>query len=75
MPTRVLIVDDDRGVRDALRQLLEYEGHEVQSVTSGAEALEAALLVIDSLRSHAAFVDKIDTSRCDPKERAEPTGP
>ncbi|HEY2823931.1 MAG TPA: sigma-54 dependent transcriptional regulator, partial [Gemmatimonadales bacterium] len=39
MGRRVMVVDDERGVRDALRQLLEYEGVEVRTATSGAEAL------------------------------------
>jgi two-component system nitrogen regulation response regulator NtrX len=37
----VLVVDDEKGVREALRQLLEYEGTEVRTVASGAEALGA----------------------------------
>jgi two-component system nitrogen regulation response regulator NtrX len=36
---RVLVVDDEKGVREALRQLLEYEGVEVRTVASGAEAM------------------------------------
>ncbi|MBI2537718.1 MAG: sigma-54-dependent Fis family transcriptional regulator, partial [Gemmatimonadetes bacterium] len=40
MARRVLVVDDEKGVREALRQLLEYEGVEVRTVTSGPEALE-----------------------------------
>ena len=40
MARRVLVVDDEKGVREALRQLLEYEGIEVRTVTSGPEALE-----------------------------------
>jgi two-component system nitrogen regulation response regulator NtrX len=41
MGRRVLVVDDERGVRDALRQLLEYENVEVRTATSGAEGLAA----------------------------------
>jgi two-component system nitrogen regulation response regulator NtrX len=41
MGRRVLVVDDERGVRDALRQLLEYENVEVRTATSGTEALVA----------------------------------
>src|SRR3970040_2918839 len=40
MASRVLVIDDEKGVREALRQLLEYEGIEVRTVTSGPEALE-----------------------------------
>jgi two-component system nitrogen regulation response regulator NtrX len=40
MGRRVLVVDDEKGVREALRQLLEYEGIEVKLANSGAEGLE-----------------------------------
>jgi two-component system nitrogen regulation response regulator NtrX len=36
-----MVVDDETGVREAMRQLLEYERIEVRTVASGAEALEA----------------------------------
>jgi DNA-binding NtrC family response regulator len=39
--TRVLVVDDDAGVRNFLRMLLELEGYEVVTVGNGNEALEA----------------------------------
>ena len=39
MSRRVLIVDDEAGIRAALTQLLEYEGYEVKAVASGREAL------------------------------------
>ncbi len=35
----ILVVDDEDGVRRALRQLLEYEGHEVREAGAGGEAL------------------------------------
>ena len=41
MARRVLVVDDEKGVREALRQVLEYEGIEVRAVASGPEALSA----------------------------------
>lgn len=36
---RILIVDDEDGIRRVLSQLLEYEGHEVRSAASAAECL------------------------------------
>ncbi len=39
MSRRVLIVDDEAGIRAALAQLLEYEQYEVKAVASGKEAL------------------------------------
>jgi two-component system nitrogen regulation response regulator NtrX len=39
MSRRVLIVDDEQGIRAALGQLLEYEGYEVRSVGSAGEGI------------------------------------
>jgi two-component system nitrogen regulation response regulator NtrX len=39
MGRRVLVVDDEQGVREALRQILEYEGIEVRAAASGDEAI------------------------------------
>ncbi len=60
---------------DAFSRSVASRQKPIVSGEEGAEALEAAILVIDSLRSHAAFVDEIDTGLRDSKERAEPTGP
>jgi CheY-like chemotaxis protein len=39
---RVLVVDDDAGVRDALGELLQLCGHEVNVAADGLAAVEAA---------------------------------
>jgi len=39
---RVLLVEDDAGVRDATRMLLSVEGYRVRAVASGEEALRSA---------------------------------
>ncbi|MFO7892929.1 MAG: sigma-54 dependent transcriptional regulator [Longimicrobiales bacterium] len=36
---RILVVDDEEGIRHVLRQVLEYEGHEVRTASGGSEAL------------------------------------
>ena len=36
---RILVVDDEEGIRHVLRQVLEYEGHEVSTASGGGEAL------------------------------------
>jgi two-component system nitrogen regulation response regulator NtrX len=36
---RILVVDDEEGIRKVLRQLLEYEGHDVALASGGGEAL------------------------------------
>ena len=37
---QILLVDDEPTVRDAIRILLQSDGHKVKTVSSGAEALE-----------------------------------
>src|SRR5581483_11131846 len=39
-PMRVLVVDDDRAVREALRRALSLAGYEVQLAEGGAQALD-----------------------------------
>jgi len=39
MNRRILVVDDEQGIRAALGQLLEYEGYEVRSVSNAAEGI------------------------------------
>lgn len=40
LETKVLLVDDDAAVRNALRRVLEHRGYNVFACSSGAEALE-----------------------------------
>jgi len=39
---RLLIVDDEKSIREALVQVFEYEGHEVRGSEDGMDALKAA---------------------------------
>jgi two-component system response regulator VicR len=41
MPSRILIVDDDRAILAALQRLLEREGYQVQSALTAEEAMTA----------------------------------
>ncbi len=50
---RILIVDDETSIRDALRQLFEYEDHEVRAASDGDEALSAA----EEFRPDLTFLD------------------
>ncbi|MDQ3906501.1 MAG: response regulator, partial [Actinomycetota bacterium] len=38
---RILVVDDDRAVRDSLRRSLQFNGYTVQLAGDGQQALEA----------------------------------
>ena len=40
---RILIIDDERLIRHALRDILEYEQHEVAEAEDGTAGLKAAL--------------------------------
>ncbi len=53
MSRRVLIVDDEPGIRGALSQLLEYEGYDVKAVASGKEGLAA----YETFRPQLTFLD------------------
>ena len=53
MTRRVLIVDDEKGIREALKQVLEYEEITVQTCASGHEALR----VYPDFQPHLVFLD------------------
>jgi two-component system nitrogen regulation response regulator NtrX len=53
MTRRVLVVDDEKGVREALKQVLEFEEIEVQTCASGLDALHA----YTEFRPHLVFLD------------------
>ena len=40
---RILVVDDDRAVRDSLRRSLEFNGYQVELASDGAQALESII--------------------------------
>ena len=53
MNHRLLVVDDEPGIRDAIKQVLEYEGLEVRAAGSGGEALS----LYPEFRPHVVFLD------------------
>src|SRR5437660_4335053 len=40
---RILVVDDDRAVRESLRRSLEFNGYQVELASDGSQALEAII--------------------------------
>jgi two-component system, NtrC family, nitrogen regulation response regulator NtrX len=50
---KVLIVDDETGIRQALGQLLEFEGYEVRSADNALQGIET----YQSWRPHLVFMD------------------
>ena len=53
MTPRVLVVDDEKGIRGALGQLLEYEGYEVQTAGNAVDGISA----FESWHPHLVFLD------------------
>jgi len=53
MSHRVLIVDDEAGIRQALKQVLEYEDLEVRVAASGGEAIN----LYSEFKPHLVFLD------------------
>jgi two-component system nitrogen regulation response regulator NtrX len=53
MTHRILIVDDEPGIRQALKQVLEYEEMEVRTAGSGGEAIT----IYNEYRPHLVFLD------------------
>ncbi|HLZ46470.1 MAG TPA: sigma-54 dependent transcriptional regulator [Gemmatimonadales bacterium] len=52
-PRRVMVVDDEKGIREALKQVLEYEKIAVQVYASGREAIQA----YPEFQPHLVFLD------------------
>jgi two-component system nitrogen regulation response regulator NtrX len=50
---KILVVDDDPGIRDALRMILEYEGYRVLTAADGKTALSS----LDTERVDAVLLD------------------
>src|SRR5512146_3040259 len=53
MTHRVLIIDDEAGIRQALKQVLDYEGMDVRAAASGGEGIT----VYQEYRPHLVFLD------------------
>jgi two-component system nitrogen regulation response regulator NtrX len=53
MKARVLVIDDEPAVRDALRQVLEYEGMDIRVAGSGGEGLT----LFEGFRPHVVLLD------------------
>src|SRR5215217_6442359 len=45
MPHRILVIDDETGIREAIRMTLEYEGYKIDEARSGQEGLDKAAKV------------------------------
>lgn len=79
MPKKILIVEDDRDVREALSIILQLEGYEIALATNGKEALELlqdgsrpALVLTDIMMPVLTGWEFIEAMAADPKIAATP---
>ena len=76
--TRVLVVDDDRDIRDLVTFKLEQAGYEVRQAEDGLQALDAvrewapALVVLDVMMPGLSGVDVTRELRADPATAGVP---
>jgi CheY-like chemotaxis protein len=77
-PVRLLVVDDDPGVVNVVRQLLEDEPYEIQSASDGQEALRAIareqpdIILLDLLMPRLDGFGVIEAVEQDPSYRDIP---
>ena len=53
MSQRILIIDDEAGIRQAIKQILDFEGYEVRPASSGGEGIT----LYPEFRPHVVFLD------------------
>jgi CheY-like chemotaxis protein len=68
----VLIVDDDRDIRETLEEILGYEGYTVATAKNGVEALEKARAVRPSVILLDLFMPVMDGAEFRRRQRADP---
>lgn len=67
----LLIVDDDQAIREALKELLEDEGYEVETAADGVEAIDAmvrhtpCVLLLDLMMPHMTGWQVVDAMKAD----------
>jgi CheY-like chemotaxis protein len=68
----VLIVDDDRDIRETLEEVLTYEGWTVSTARNGADALEKARALHPSLILLDLFMPVMDGAEFRRQQRDDP---
>ncbi len=68
----VLVVDDDRDIRETLEEILSYEGYAVATARNGAEALTQARALHPSLILLDLFMPVMDGAEFRRQQRQDP---
>ncbi|MCB9595338.1 MAG: PAS domain S-box protein [Sandaracinaceae bacterium] len=77
-PAEILVVDDDEGVRELLRQTLEEAGHTVRAAPNGMEAVamvrdrQPDLVILDVMMPGLSGYDVAAMLRADPRTKRLP---
>jgi CheY-like chemotaxis protein len=71
-PSAVLVVDDDRDIRETLEEVLAYEGYSVATARNGAEALAVARMLRPSLILLDLFMPVMDGAEFRRQQRQDP---
>ncbi len=76
---RILLVEDDAGIRDSVAEVLESEGYEVSAVANGSDALEwlareapPDVLLVDLVMPVMSGGELLERVRADPRLAAIP---
>ena len=68
----VLVVDDDRDIRETLEEILSYEGYDVATAKNGADGLDKARTLQPSLILLDLFMPVMDGIEFCRHQRADP---
>ena len=77
-PIRILVVDDEFSIVESLREILTWEGYEVETAPNGRAALEAVartrphIVLLDIMMPLLDGVATLRALRADPATRALP---
>ena len=52
MAYRILVIDDETAIREAIRMTLEYEGYKVEEARSGEDGLDATRQILAQAKAH-----------------------
>ena len=60
---RILVIDDDAGIRESLKMTLEYDGYEVSGAATGQEGLALVERVMAALTRTIVIVSSVPPGR------------
>lgn len=75
----IMVVEDDKAIRETLKEILNFEGHEVRAAASGEEALDSLLnselpdlILLDQMMPEMSGMELLARIEADPKLNSVP---